>query len=56
MPFIGVRISWLTDARKLDLAAVAACAVRWASVSASSCRFWSSMSNIRPIERRGSPS
>ena len=39
MPFIGVRISWLTEARKSVLAAEAFSAAPRASISACSCRF-----------------
>ncbi len=47
-PFIGVRISWLMFARNWALASLAAWAARSASTKASSARFFSSISRIRP--------
>ena len=48
MAFIGVRISWLTLARNSLLARLAASAASLARRSASSVRFWSSMSVMVP--------
>ena len=54
--FIGVRISWLIEARNSDFARVAARAWAWAASRASSAALYSEMSTITPMSSRASPS